>query len=200
MQQAHEAGLAVPRQHIADLPDDAPFRVGARPVHRKAREQSVMVINRGNQVGTGEQVIGFEIVEDRLRFHDLGGYPRLDLRRGNHVQGWRRSPAPMTICRMRQAGSHHHAHRQSHHGSRNRHAFRSRARAGFLPGCRRHRSRLRLDQWSKRATFRCIHLIAFSAGTTWAGGGGASCAKIKVPPGRTYDRRRNRESKSGGRR
>src|SRR5664279_4025319 len=91
MQQSHKARLTLGRQHITDLCDDAALRVGTVPVHRVTTQETIVVIDCGDQVRTEQEVFRIQVAEDLSRLGHLFSYLRFNFRRGLHVQAqWTR--------------------------------------------------------------------------------------------------------------
>ena len=81
MQESHEARLTFRGQHIGDLPDNAPFRGGAGPVYRKIAQETVVIINRRDQVWAGQEVVRIQVVENPPHLGNFLGHLRFNFRR-----------------------------------------------------------------------------------------------------------------------
>src|ERR1035437_7566320 len=89
MQQSHESRLCLGRQQVADLSDNAPLRRGAAPIRRKIVQETVVIIERGNQVRAGKNVARGQVVENSPRLGYLVRYTRIHFRVGYHVEARR---------------------------------------------------------------------------------------------------------------
>src|ERR1019366_262811 len=99
MQQSHETRLCLRRQQVADLSDDAPLRRGATPIHRKIGQETVVIVERGNQVRAGKNVARSEVFENSSRLDYLVRHARIHFRVGHHIEARRtRSGTPPPPC------------------------------------------------------------------------------------------------------
>src|ERR1019366_5767507 len=89
MQQSHETRLCLRRQQVADLSDNAPLRRGAAPIHRKTVQETVVIIEGGNQVRAGKNVARSEVFENSSRLDYLVRYARIHFRVGHHIEARR---------------------------------------------------------------------------------------------------------------
>ena len=67
VQQLHETRLGLGRQQVADLSDNAPLRRGIAPIRRKIVQETIVIIERGNQVRAGKNIARGQVFENSLR-------------------------------------------------------------------------------------------------------------------------------------
>src|ERR1035441_5886519 len=89
MQQSHETRLYLRRQQVADLSDNAPLRRGAVPIHRKIVQETVVIIEGGNQVRAGKNVARSQVFENSARLDYLVRYARIHFHVGHHIEARR---------------------------------------------------------------------------------------------------------------
>src|ERR1035441_2007161 len=102
MQQLHKTRLYLRRQQVADLSDNAPLRRGAAPIHRKIVQETVVIIEGGNQVRAGKNVARSQVFENSSRLGYLVRYARIHFRAGHHIEArWTRGGTPLPTVSFR---------------------------------------------------------------------------------------------------